>query len=331
MVTIKDIAKTTGFSVATVSRALNDSALISLETRQKIKRVAESLHYHKNRIAQGLNKGNLSVIGLLISDITNPFNAEAVRGVEDAAQKHGYGVILCNTDEIYEKEAFYAEFLSTHRVAGAIVTSAMLQDPIIARLHQKLPMLLLSRIMNEIDINYVACDDFEGGKIAVEHLIDLGHKRIGFIGGPRDTAPCSSRFLGYRQALKDHKLSYRKAWVDFGRFDHKSGYQLGCELLRKKNRPSAIFAASDFIAIGVMEAAAEAGLAIPEDLAIVGYDNVFIGALSQIQLTTVSQSIRKMGNLAAESLFKIIDNPGLPPVQITIPSQLVIRGSCGST
>jgi len=330
-VTIKTIAKAVGVSAATVSRALNDSPLISLETRQRIHAVAQELGYSKNAVASGLSQGKLSVIGLIISDITNPFNAEVVRGVEDVAQRHGYGVILCNAGENYEKEAFYADLLSQHRVAGVIVTSAMMQDPVVAQLHQKLPVLLLSRIVKDADISYVACDDVAGGKMATEHLIELGHKRIGFVGGPRDTASCWSRFLGYRQALKDHKLPYRKAWVYFGSFKRRSGYRLAHHILHLQDRPSALFAVSDFIAFGILEAAYEAGFNVPDDLAVVGYDDVPLGDFPKIRLTTVSQSIRAMGKMAAEALFKVINDPKLAPIQRITSPELIVRGSCGAT
>jgi len=329
-VTIKDVAKKASVSPATVSRALNDNMSISPETRRKVKEVADQLGYTKNAVALGLSRGNLNVIGVVIADISNPFFSEAVRGIEDTAQKHGYGVILCNTDEDQEREAYYAKFLENHRVGGIIFTTSMLQDPLIVQLQEKIPTLSLSRTVLDIDLHYVAGDDFEGGKMAVNHLIKLGHKRIGYITGPLEVAPSWSRFRGYREALASHKLQYRKAWVQFGDFNHQSGTRLTKNLLKLKDRPTAIFAANDFIALGVMKAVEEAGLHVPNDLAVVGYDDIFLASFPQIQLTTVSQSMRHMGQLAAQSLLKVIKNPEIDMLQEIIKPKLIIRESCGN-
>lgn len=328
--TLKDIARVTGFSTATVSRALNDSPLISERTRCCIQKAAHELGYSKNAVASGLSRGNLSAIGLIVSDITNPFYAEVARGVEDAAQRHGYGVILCNADENAAKEASYARFLWTHRVGGVILASSRLNDPVVRQLQQRCPLVLLSRIPYDTAVNFVVSDDLGGGRLATEHLIRQGHRRIAFVGGPVEVAPSWLRYQGYLQALKAHELPLRKPWVRFGEFTLESGKRLTQALLRQKRRPTAIFAANDLLALGAWAAAQAAGLAVPQDLAVVGYDNIPLGALPQIELTTVAQPLRRMGQLAAEVLFRAIERPQAPPVQRVLPPKLVIRRSCGA-
>ena len=330
MVTIKDLAAAAGVSPATVSRSLNNSPLISQETRQRVQAIAKELGYSKNAVAQGLSRGKLAVLGLVISDITNPFYAEVARGVEDVAQRHGFGVILCNTDEDLDKEAYYARFLWTHRVSGVILASSTLRDPIIQQMQQKIPVVLLSRIIQDHQVSYVACDDLAGGYLATEHLIKLGHRHIAFIGEPVEVAPSWLRFQGYQQALKTYKLPYFKKWARFGTFNIQAGRTIMRAYLRAKHRPTAVFAANDLIALGAMQAAEEAGLTVPDDLAVVGYDDIPVGALPQIQLTTVAQPLYLMGKLAAAALLKIMEQPEAAPVQQVLRPTLVVRRSCGA-
>lgn len=330
MVTLKDIAKIAAVSEATASRSLNDNAMISLKTRQRIQAIAKELGYSKNAVALGLSTGSSRVIGLIVSQITNPFYAELAHGIGNTARRQGFGLILCNTDSDPEIEAYYAQFLWSQRVSGIILASSIPHEPIVEQIQQKLPMVLLSRMMNQPEYNYVACDDVAGSRVVIDHFVKHGHRRIAYIGGPIEMSTSWLRFQGYRQALKSHGLPYRKSLCHFGTFESQTGQHFAKVLLRQKRPPTAVFAANDLIALGVMEAVANLGLSVPKNLALIGYDNIPAAALPQIQLTTVEQPLRAMGACAAKILIDEMNQPHAGVIQKNLNPKLIVRKSCGA-
>jgi len=343
MVTLKEIAEVAGVSEATVSRSLNGNTMISQKTRQRIQGIADRLGYSKNAVACGLSTGSSSVIGLIVADITNPYYAQLAHGIGHIARRYGFGVILCNTEYNPENEAYYARFLWSHRVSGIILASSISHEPVLGRIRQKFPVVMLSRMLNKVEGSYVVCDNVAGGQMAVNHLVKQGHQRIAYIGGPFSYTTNQLRFQGYRQALKANELPRSKSLCHFGKFDIETGKRFTKVLLQQKNRPTAVFAANDLIALGVMRAVEEEGLTVPADLAVVGYDNISISlpipgdyentsiaSLPQIQLTTIAQPLRRMGEHAIEILLDTIKNPDVPPIQKTLPPKLIVRHSCGA-
>lgn len=326
MVTIKDVARAAGVSPSTVSRALNDSPLLREETKARIRRLAAELGYERNELARGLVKGSSGAVGLLVPDITNPFFAEITRGVGEVAHARGYGVVLCTTDGDPDRERSYMQLLRRKRVDGLILTSVTADDPsLVTLMRAGLPLVLVSRLVRGVDAPYVVVDDRNGGRLAVEHLVDLGHRRIGFIGGPENVQSSQDRMEAYREVLAERGLSVPTGWATFADFTQAAGREAARRMLSRRDVPTAIFAANDMIALGVLEAAEEVGLRVPEDLSLVGYNNISYAALPRIQLTTVAQPTFEMGRIAADYLLDVIEDRRRRKLRKVLPPKLVVR------
>ncbi|MGB9757048.1 MAG: LacI family DNA-binding transcriptional regulator [Candidatus Bipolaricaulaceae bacterium] len=326
MVTIKDIAQVAGVSPSTVSRALNDSPLISKETKARIRRIAEELGYERNELARGLVKGTSRALGLIVPDITNPFFAEIARGVSDVAHAEGYGVLLCTTEGDLTREAEYLRFLRRKRVDGLILSAVTMDDPNLSEvLNSSIPFVLVSRLVRGLDAPFVVGDDKTGARLAVEHLVRLGHEKIAFLGGPANVQSSHDRMIAYQGVLREYGLKLYSGLAVFADFTQKAGYEAAKKMLRGSSRPTAIFAANDVIALGVMEAAEELGLSIPQDLSLVGYDDISYAALPRIQLTTVAQPTYEMGKIAAEYLLAVCEGEAREKLRCVLPPRLVVR------
>ncbi len=326
MVTIKDIAKAAGVSPSTVSRALNDSPLIKQSTKERIKRLAAELGYERNELARSLVKGKSRALGLIVSDITNPFFAEIAKGVEDVAQGRGYGVILCNTGDDPGRERDYGLLLRRKRVDGQIITSVALEDPFLPELERgRMPFVLVSRISKTVDAPYVIVDDRLGARLAVEHLISLGHTRIACISGPKGTEPGHVRAEAFVEVLAEHGLRVPRSWVKHTEFTWEGGERAAMELLGRRRRPTAVFAANDLIALGVLVAAHKLGIEVPRDLSVVGFDDIAYASLPLIELTTVAQPTYRMGYLAAEWLIDVLEGKRRKRLKKVLKPRLVVR------
>lgn len=328
MVTIKEVAQAAGVSPSTVSRALNDSPLIREETKARIRRIAAELGYERNELARGLVKGVSGVIGLVVPDIANPFFAEITKGVGEVAHQRGYGLILCSTEGDRAKEESYLGILRRKRVDGLILASVTVDDPHLVELKRAgLPFVLVSRLSRTVAGPYVITDDKRGARLAVEHLISLGHERIGFIGGPEDVQSSRDRREAFADTLSEHGLRLRTDWACFADFSQRAGRAAALRILSQKQRPTAIFAANDVIALGVMEAAGELGLGIPEDLSLVGYDDIVYASLPRVQLTTVAQPTLEMGRIAASYILDVAAGLRIPRLRKVLAPRLIVRAS----
>jgi LacI family transcriptional regulator len=328
MVTIKDIAREVGVSPATVSRALADSPLVNEKTKQRIQHVARTRGYERNELARGLVKGSSRALGLVVPDITNPFFSDIARGVGEITDQHGFGVILCNTGEQFDTELKYIRLLRRKRVDGFILASVTVDDPVVQELAgNETPFILVSRLSRGTDAPFIVVDDRAGARLAVEHLAILGHTQIGFVGGPPDVQASQDRMTGYQEVLQEHRLEERKDWACYADFNQAAGRRAGRRMLALRSRPTAIFAANDVTALGVLEAAEELDLRIPRDLSLVGYDNIVYASLPRIQLTTVAQPAVEMGQIAADWLLSVIRGEKRSPLQQVLTPQLIIRST----
>lgn len=326
MVTIKDIAKAAGVSPSTVSRALNDSPLIRESTKERIKRLAEELGYERNELARSLVKGRTRALGLLVPDITNPFFAEITKGVEDAARSRGYGVILCNTGDDPQRELAYGLLLRRKRVDGQIITSVALEDPFLPQLSRtKTPFVLVSRTSTTVDSPYVIVDDRKGAELAAEHLLQLGHRRIACISGPKDVEPGKVRAEAFKRYLASHGVSVPDPWVRHTDFTWEGGERVATEILGRRRRPTAIFAANDLIALGVLVAAHKLGISVPKELSVVGFDDIAYASLPLIELTTVAQPAYEMGHMAAEWLMDVLEGKRRRKLRKRVRPKLIVR------
>jgi len=331
MVTIKDIAKELGISASTVSRALSDSPLVNDDTKRTILQTAKRLGYQRNELARALVMGSSGAVGLLVPDITNPFFSDVARGVGEIADGIGVGVILCNTDGRIDRELNYIRLMRRKRVDGLLLCSTTIEAPYLQELTQaNMPFILVSRLSNQRNVPFVVTDDHAGAKLAVEHLVDLGHRRIGFIGGPENVQASRDRMEAYLNVLNENGLTTLPDWRRYAGFTQASGREAAQRMLSLPTPPTAIFAANDVTALGVLEVAEELGLQVPHDLSLVGYDDISYASLPRIQLTTIAQPAVEMGQIAANWLFEALEHPEIPGLQRTLAPRLVVRSTTAS-
>lgn len=327
--TIRDVAELAEVHPSTVSRVINSDSRISERTKNKVLLIIKKLGYTPNAIARGLKTKRTFTLGMLIPDITNPFFAEIARGVEDAANKNNFNVILCNTDDKLKKERTYLEILREKRVDGLILGTAHIRDQSILELEKKkFPYILISRNVERLNKNCIIIDDLAGGMMATEYLIKLGHHRIAHISGPLKTRSGLNRLKGYQLALKKHKIEYNDELVGEGDFRINGGYQVMKRFLKLPDQPTAIFAANDLLALGAMQAIQKKNFYIPEDFSIIGFNDIELASFVYPSLTTIRQPILEMGNLAVKMLLKIIIDGEFNQGKIVLKPKLIIRESC---
>lgn len=332
-VTLEDVAELAQVSKATVSRVINHVPLVNKETRRRVLEAIEELGYSPNAQARSLVTRKTRTIALLTSEVTNPVHAEIARGVEDVANAHGYTMFLCNTDDRTDKESAYIDVLYQQRVEGLVFITARVNstDALLKARAKRLPFVLCSRILPEEDFDQVGADDYLGGTIATRHLLSLGHKRIAFVSGRAGVSGSLQRLEGYKAALSEYNIEPLPDLVLEGNADREGGYKAGRSLLRLSPRVTAVFAGNDLMAIGVMEAIHDAGLRVPEDIAVVGFDDIPMASLYSLGLTTIHYSKYELGAIAGKLLLEKLSSQrrDAPPQNIILPAKLVIRSSCG--
>ena len=326
--TMRDVAKRAGVSVTSVSHVINETRPVSYELRERVLAAMEELGYQPNRLARSLRSGKTQIIGTIVPDSADPFFAEVARGIEDTAFENGYSLILCNSDRNLGKEAFYTNVLVEKRVDGILFLAAGVSTERIVDLQQRgIPVVVVDRELPASNVDSVVTDNAGGGWSATRHLIDLGHQRIGHIAGPSDLRLSKYRSTGYCKALEEAGIATDENLVVRGDFDFESGHRAAHQLLANDKRPTAIFACNDIMAIGAICAAVELGLRVPEDLSVVGYDDIPLASYSNPPLTTVAQPIYDMGVTAASMLLERLHDPSGPARQLVLDVELQIRRS----
>jgi LacI family transcriptional regulator len=329
--TIKDIAKLAHCSYATVSRALNNKPGINQQTRDRIIAIAKELGYQPNAIARGLVTQKTHTIGLVIPDIVNPFFPEIARGVEDVASVHGYTVFLCNTNWDLQKEKIYLKALQEKRVDGIIIKPSSDSDAQLGEGHGSLnqidlPVVIFSGRSSSGRHSYIETDNLRGGFIATKHLIEAGYRRIAFVGGQVSSHSNAERMRGYRMALEAYELPVNEDYILNHDFYSESGFALMEQLLQLDNPPDAVFSGNDIIALGVLECLQHHNLRVPDDVGVIGFDNIIFAGYPQIQLTTVAQPKYLMGRHAAEILLNEMNSTVARDIKKTIlEPELIIR------
>ena len=333
MPTIYDVAKRAGVSSMTVSRVINGKRDVKPETREKVLKAIEEIGYVPNSLARSFVLQKTKSIGLVITDITNPFFTTLARGVEDTAMKNQFSVIFCNTDENPEKELLYLEVLARKRIDGVILASASgKRSPLKSLLIKNIPIVLIDRDIEGLDdLDVVKGDSVQGAYLLTKHLISLGHRRIGIIVGNRNISTAEERVEGYKRALAESGIPVDESLIKFSQYSRDGGYNSTKELLSLEDRPTAIFGGNNFIAIGSLVAIRELGLKVPEDIALVSFDD--IESLSQVYpfLTVVTQPAYSMGVIAAELLIRRIE--GRDKIEerrkVILQPELIVRESAG--
>lgn len=329
--TSHDVAKKAGVSIATVSRVLNDSPHVRPSVKRKVLRAVKALNYQPNRTAQRLRAKQSKVIGLIISDIQNPFFTAAVRGIEDVAYHNGYSVVLCNSDEDPEKEKLYVDVMRAEAVAGVIITSASEAEPQVGDLlDARIPVVALDRRIKDRRVDSVLTTNVQGAYAAVTHLIGLGHRCIGFIGLPLTRTTGRERFEGYQRALRENGLPVSRARVRISDAKQQGGHDAALDLLASQPRLTALFAANNLTTLGALAAIRERGLKIPDDISIIGFDDMPWATLLQPPLTAIAQPTYELGQQAAELLLARLKDPGKPVSHVQLNTTLIVRGSTGA-
>lgn len=324
-VNIQEVAKEAGVSPSTVSRALNGFPGISEKTRERIVEIARKLNYRPNYRGQILTTQSTKNIGLLITDITNPFFPELVMGAEEYASKSGYTVLLGNTSESEEKETNYLDFFSRGPVDGIIISASRVSNEHIIMLAEDgLPIVVINRTLEHPKVSYVSTDMEKGGYLATMHLLRLGHSKIAFINGPKHSEVSQRRLEGYKKALKEAGVDYNSDLISFNVPVSESGYKEAIKLLCTGEAPTAIFTYNDVMAFGVIRAAKELGIKIPEELSVVGFDDIFFSSFTDPPLTTIRQLKEELGRMAVELLFKLMEGER---ESLLIEPELIIRNT----
>jgi len=328
--TLRDIAKKAGVSITTVSRALNNKPDVSSKTKDKILSIVKKSGYTPNLLAKSLRCQKSKTIGVVLADISNPFFAAIAKGIEDTAHKRGYSIILVNTDEEYEKEKEALRVLVEKRVDGFLITPVQKEYKDILRIKERrIPLVLLARHFDAIETNSVVNDDELGGFLATEYLIQKGHKRILYISGPLYNSSALERLNGYKRALKEHQIQFEEKLVRGYTAKMGKVYTLMKEIVKEKLNFTAIFTFSDFLALGVMKAIREEKLKIPDDVAVVGYDDIEFASFLETPLTTVHMRKYRLGMEGTNILIDEIEGKkvGEKPNTLTIKPELIVRKS----
>lgn len=324
MTSIKDVAKAAGVSTATVSRVLANNAPIKPETRDRVLKAVADLNYRPNLIARSLRAQKSAKIGLVVSDIRNPFFTAIGRAVEDAAYEQGYSVLMCNTDENPEKEELYLNLLYDENVAGVIFSPTHQFNINSQTYNQKMPFVIIDRSVDSSDVDMVLLDNVAAAYELTEHLINNGYKKLAGLFGDASTTG-QERSRGFHKAIKDHHLTPVAAHFIAPRI--QQGYETSMALLNQPERPDAIFTSNSMLTAGVYQAARDSKLKVPSDVAVVGFDETTWGALVDPPITVIAQPTEEIGRTATELLFQRIQEPSRSPKTVILKGSLIARGS----
>jgi LacI family transcriptional regulator len=329
--TIRDVAREAGVSVSTVSRVLNDSGPVKPATRQRIRDVAQRLRFTPNTTARSLSMRRTSTLGVLLPDVYGEFFSEVIRGIDQTAQQHGFHVLISGAhNEPAEVDA--AVRAMRGRVDGLLLMAAELDPDVLAHnLPDRVPAVLINARHDTTQFDTINIDNFGGAVVMTQHLLRLGHREIRMVGGPARNRDAAERERGFRYALQQAGITPRAEWVLAGNFTEASGYSAVETLLSEETPPTAIFAANDSMAVGALSAARNRGLRVPEDVAVVGFDDIPIAEFVNPPITTVRVAIAKLGSCAAERLVQCIRAHNRHERQHEVqPTELVVRSSCGA-
>ena len=332
MPTIHEVAKRAGVASITVSRVINNSGYASEEIRERVMAAVKEMGYVPNRLASSLRSKRTRVLALVLTDITNPFFTVAARGVEDVASQAGYTVIFCNTDENKQKEQKYVDVLMQNQVDGIILVPSGFDSDSIETLQQNnIPVVVIDRAVADKRVDQVRCDSVTGACELTRLLLSLGHTRIALLNGPQNVSTAADRLIGFRQALQEAPAAARQQVVLHGAFTRESGYRMTQEALALSPRPTALFAANNFIALGTLRALEEAHLRVPEDVAVVTFDDLPESLVISPFLTVAAQPVYQMAARATEILLKRMASPQPETFEeIVFPTTLIIRKSSGA-
>jgi LacI family transcriptional regulator len=331
-VTIRDVARAAGVSTATAARALGGYGHASPAARRKVSESARQLGYRPNVVARALVSRATTTVGLVVGDIENPFFAAAARGLADVMDAHGYTVLLANADEDAGRERRAVDALRARQVDGMVVVPAPGASPehLAELVTAGVPLVLLDRAVVGVAADSVLVRNVAGARAAVAHLAGLGHRRIGVVSDSPEITSSAERIQGYRQALRAAGIAPEPGLISIGGPTRDDGEAAALRLLDRADRPTAVFTANNFMTVGALRAARSLGLRIPDDVALVGFDDLDWTTLVQPPVTVVRQPVADLGRVAGERLLRRLEGDAGPPKRIRLDANLIVRGSCGA-
>ncbi|MCL4520472.1 MAG: LacI family transcriptional regulator [Firmicutes bacterium] len=324
---MKDVAKEAGVSLSTVSNTLSGNVRVTEDTRKRVVEASQRLNYQKNGIAADLKSKTMRTIALIVDDLAGPFFSQFIQGIQRVALDNRYDVVACSA--LGQKDSMGVKFLQERRASGAIVfASDIAEDLLIDSARRGLPIVAIDRMIANDHLVSIAVDNFQGGYLATKHLIDLGHKHIAYIAGSNDSVDDHQRFLGFQRALAEHGLSPHFDLRISGDFTENGGYRAIKTLVAQKDLPTAIFFANDEMAIGGLRALAAEQISVPQDVSVVGFDDIVLARYVSPGLTTVRQPIYEMGALAMNILLTSLLGSSPKTTVHKLPCELILRDSC---
>lgn len=315
MATMKQVAEKAGVSTSTVSHVINNTRVVSDDVRERVLAVIQELRYIPSAVARSLKNDKTHTIGMMIPNNSNPYFAELIQGIEDSAFRLGYNIILCNAYDDAKKQAAYLRVLMEKRIDGLILVASG-DDEELAEILRGMPMpkVVVDREVSGVDADFIEADHDRGGYLATKYLIGLGHREIACVSGPMHLVPSRDRVAGYQRALREAGIAPNSHFLVHSDFTSEGGYTAFKHLLGLAHRPTAVFAGNDLMAFGGMCAANEAGVRVPEDLSVIGYDDIALASFSTPRLTTMAQPKYEMGETIARILVERIQG-GHQPVR----------------
>ena len=330
-VTIKDVARKAGVSISTVSRVINNSKPVSNEIRQNVLRIIEETNYFPNPVARSLVMKKSQLIGVIVPDISNFFIGEILSGIEEIGKMYGYDILLCNTYGDLEQEIRYLSLLKAKQVEGILLMTWKMEDKLVDYIsHIEVPMVLINRNAADLAIPSVSIDNYGATYEMVKYLIDCGHKKIAMIRNNIDNDSFSlNQFKGYKNALEDHGIEVDDRLVQDGGYKLENSYGIVQNLIEEKLLPTAIFATSDLMAIDAINCLLDHGYKVPDDVSVVGFNDVKLASIYRPNLTTIHQPIYDIGAVAIRMIIKKIGHEELDNDIVILPHELIIRNSSG--
>lgn len=328
-VTIKDVARETGLAFSTVSNALAGKSNVRPATRQLVMETVERLGYRASAVARTMRLQKSSSVGVMIADVSNPSSADFVRGVEDVLNQQACTMLLCNTDGDEQRQLLHMQTLLDHHVDGIVMISQHCTSEAVKRALAAAPPVVMVQRRGDGGFDYVGSDNQFGIIDAMRHVHALRHRRVGFVRGPSDSSSAQERLATFRQEARNLEFDQDEALIFPGEYTFEAGLAAAAHFIRMNPRPSAILCSSDINALGVMQYILSVGLRIPEDMSIVGLDDIALADFRTINLTTIHLEKREIGAEAAKALLRRIAEPTLPVQDVILPTRLIVRGTTG--
>lgn len=328
-VSITDVAQRAGVSKSTVSHVINKTRFVEEDTRSRVLEVIAELGYQPSLAARSLTTNRTEIIGVIVSDVANNFFGDVLRGIEDIFRPVNYSIVVCNTDEIFEREDAYIDLLLRQRVDGVIAAATSKKwDALTKAEHQHTPVVFLDRAFEGLEGPYVGVNNRGGAYLGTRHLIDCGHTRIGILAGFQRLSTMQERLTGFRQALVDSDIPHHPEWEVESLLTPAAGRDAALKILSHPDHPTALFLSNNYLSLGALLALNDLGLTCPDDISLIGFDDHPWAAVTCPPLTVIRQPARKMGEEAARILLNLINGEPIENPQLRLNCELVLRQSC---